>query len=491
MAIADECDAVVVGSGPNGLAAAVILSRAGLRVTVLEAQATIGGGSRTLDLGMVPGMRHDVCAAVHPLAVGSPFFAEFDLPARGVKLLQPGAAYAQPLEGRPAAVAYRSLDRTARELESDGAAWRSFFAPLVENHDAVVAAALGDKRSIPRDVLSLAGIRFGLRVAEQGGPAWNRRFSGEAAPALLAGVAAHTITPMPSLASAGTALLLGTLAHSAGWPIPEGGSQAIVDALIADLTRHGGTLVTDCPITSADQLPKANAYLFDTTPAAIGRIYGRQLPTRYRRLARHFRFGNAASKVEFVLSGPVPWADPRVSAAGTVHVGGAREEMALAEHTIAEGHHAKRPMTLLCQPATIDQTRVGPGGELPLWTYAHVPSGSTVDVTDAITAQIERFAPGFRDVIVTSKCTTAAEMSRYNENYVGGDIAAGAVSMYRMVARPALSMNPYRVPIPGVYLCSASTPPGPGVHGMCGYFAAKRVLRERFGIRQLPKLAPA
>lgn len=490
MAIADECDAVVVGSGPNGLAAAVILSRAGLHVRVLEAQPTIGGGARTLELGLAPGMRHDVCSAVHPLAVGSPFFANFDLPSRGVKLAQPGVAYAHPLDGHPAAVAYRSLDRTVEELEGDGRAWKRLLEPLVKAPDAVVAAALGDKRSVPCKALQPASVQFGLRVAEQGSRAWNVRFSGVAAPALITGVAAHSITQLPSLAAAGTAMLLGSLAHNVGWPIPEGGSQSIVDAMTTDLKNHGGEIVTNCPITSASQLPKAAAYLFDTAPDAIGRIFGDRLPWRYRRLARSFRFGNAASKVDFVLSGPVPWADPRVGGAGTVHVGGTRADMAYAEREVAKGRHAERPMTLLSQPAVADSTRLSRSGVRPLWTYAHVPAGSTVDTTEAITAHIERFAPGFRDVIISSHCTPAAELPRHNANYIGGDIAAGAVDMYRMVARPSLQWNPYKVPVPGVYICSASTPPGPGVHGMCGYFAAKRVLRERFGIRTMPRLAP-
>jgi phytoene dehydrogenase-like protein len=483
-----EVDAVVVGSGPGGLAAAVTLARAGLSVVVVEAQDTIGGGSRTLDLGLADGVVHDLCSAVHPMAAASPFLRAFDLEARGVELLAPEVAYAQPLDGGRAAVAYRSIERTADALGQDGDAWRRLLGPLSSHPEGLVDIALGDRRSIPRDLVT--AVRYGLRVLEQRSVVWDSRFRTEEAAALLTGVAAHAITPMPSLASAGAALMLAGLAHGPGWPIPRGGSQAIADALAADLRAHGGSIVTGTEVRDLDELPQARTYLFDTTPRTLVRVLGRRLPMRTARSFARFPYGNAAAKVDFVLSGPVPWTRPEVALAGAVHVGGSRAQMAAAEAAVAAGRHAAHPMVLLSDPTTVDATRFGARGLRPLWTYAHVPNGSTLDVTEAVTAQIERFAPGFRDVVVAARCIPAAQMSEHNANYPGGDIAAGAVSVYRMFARPRLARDPFSGGLPGVYLCSASAPPGPGVHGLGGWYAATRALRSRFGITELPSLAP-
>ncbi|MDM7854854.1 phytoene desaturase family protein [Cellulomonas alba] len=489
----DRPEVVVVGAGPNGLAAAVTCARAGLRVQVLEAQPTLGGGARTLDLGLAPGIVHDLCSAVHPMAWASPFFQAFDLGARGVELLTPEVSFAQPLPGGRAGIAYRDLGRTVDALGPDGAAWAALVGRLSEHADAVTAVALGDKRSIP-DGLGLAGLptalRFGLEVLEQGSRAWDRRFTGDVAPALLTGVAAHAIAPLPTTAAAGTALLLASLAHAgAGWPIPRGGSQALTDALLADLRAHGGTVVVDRPVRSYGDLPGAHCYLFDTTPGTVLRVLGDRLPARTRRAFERFRHGNAAAKVDFVLSGPVPWAAPDVALAGTVHVGGTRPEMAAAEAAVAAGRHAERPMMLVSDPSVVDPGRRS-GGLRPLWSYAHVPAGSDVDVTEAVTAHIERYAPGFRDVVVASRCIPASQMSHHNENYVGGDISAGAVTLKQMLVRPTLGLDPYATGRDGVYLCSASTPPGPGVHGMAGWLAARRALREVFSIAAAPSLAP-
>jgi phytoene dehydrogenase-like protein len=469
----------------------VTLARAGLEVVVLEAETTVGGGARTVDLGLAEGVVHDICSAVHPMAWASPFMAGFGLAER-VELLTPEVSYAQPLDGGRAGVAYRDLERTVEGLGPDGPAWRRLFGRLAEHPEDVVAAALGDKRSLPPGVsrsTPVSAAAFGLAVLEQGTRAGGLRFRSDEAAALLTGVAAHTITRLPSLAGAGTAILLGALAHAgSGWPIPRGGSAAITDALVSDLLACGGEIVTGHRVRTADDLPPARAHVFDTTPRTLLRVLGGDVPARARRALDAFGYGNAAAKVDFVLDGPVPWANPDVALAGTVHVGGSRREMTAAEGEVARGRHADRPVVLVSDPSVVDTGRRV--GELrPLWAYTHVPSGSTRDMTEVVTAQIERFAPGFRDVVVASAAVPAAGMSEHNENYVGGDIAAGSASIYRMFARPTPWLDPYATGVPDTYLCSASTTPGPGVHGLGGWYAARRVLRQTFGIRDLPDLS--
>ena len=484
---ASDVDVVVVGSGPNGLAAAVTLARAGLSVRVLEAQDQLGGGARTVDLDL--GVTHDLCSAVHPMALASPFFRRFDLRGRGVDLLVPDVSYAQPLDDGSAGIAYLSLERTVASLGADGAAWRRLFEPLVEHADAVVTFVMGDHRHLPADLR--AAVRFGLRTLEQGlGVSWGRRFDGPQAPSLLTGVAAHAITRLPSLPGAGTALLLGTLAHATGWSIPRGGTQSITDALVGDLMAHGGTVETGREVRSFGELGRAGAYVFDTTPRTVARVLGDRLPPRTVRGLERYRHGNAAAKVDFVLSGPVPWRNPEVGRAGTVHVGGSREQVAEAERAVAERRHAEHPTVLVSDPAVVDASRESADGRRPLWTYAHVPAGSSVDMTEAVTAEIERFAPGFRDVVVATHSIPASRMSEHNANYVGGDISTGAVTLRRALVGPLLRADPFSLGGPGVYLCSAAVPPGPGVHGMGGWHAARRVLAERFGITAPPDLAP-
>jgi len=484
MTDATDVDAVVVGAGPNGLAAAVTLARAGLRVHLFERNSTIGGGARTSELTL-PGFLHDVCSAVHPMALASRFFREFQL-ARRVELRLPPASYGHPLDGGRAGIAYQDLDRTIEGLGVDGRAYGRLMRPLVAHADEVAEFTGGNLLRVPGHPLTAA--RFGLRALEQGSAAWNLRFSEDAAPAMLTGVAAHTILRLPNLAPAGAGLALGVYAHARGWPIPVGGSQAIVDALAADLVAHGGTITTDAEITDLAELPRARATLLDVTPKALLAMGGSRVPARYARSLRRFRYGNGVAKVDFALSGPVPWANEELRGAGTVHVGGTRAEIAAAENTVAAGRHALSPYVLTSQPTIVDDSRA-PAGQHVLWTYTHVPRGSTLDQREAVTRQIERFAPGFRELIVDASSRTAIDVERYDPNYVLGDIAAGEPSIPQLLARPVLSTDPWRTPVDGVYLASSSTPPGPGVTGLNGWYAALSALRHEFGIRAHPNLS--
>jgi phytoene dehydrogenase-like protein len=475
-------DVTVVGSGPNGLSAAVICARAGLSVRVIEAQPTAGGGARTMDDPEYPGVKHDICSAVHPLALASPFFAQFDLRARGVSLAVPEIAYGNPLPGRSAAIGYHDIERTCAELD-DGRSWRRLLGPLSADCDNVVGLLLGDKRSLPPSIP--AALKVGPRLLAQGTPLW-RTLVGEDARALFSGVAAHTISQMPSLVSSGAGLMLAVLGHAVGWPIPVGGSQAIPDALIADLLAHGGQLILGEEVSR----PPEGVVLYDTAPTALLRIYGDALPSRYAKALRRYRFGPGVAKVDYVLSGDIPWRDPRLALAPTLHLGGTRAQMALAEATIAKGRHAEWPMVLAASPHVADQGRIDAEGRRPLWTYAHVPAGSTVDMADAVTEVFERFAPGFRDLVVAVRSTPAARLADHNANLVGGDIGVGGNNMFSALTGPTLRLNPWSTPIPKAYLCSSAAPPGGGVHGMAGYYAARTMLRREFGIRELPNLSP-
>lgn len=469
-------DVAVVGAGPNGLAAAAVMARAGLSVEVFEAAATIGGGTRTSEL-MQPGHFHDVCSAVHPMAVASPFFKAFEL-SRRINLLTPELSYGSPLDGGRAALAFRSLDRTAEGLGRDGEAYRRLMAPLVQRIDDVMDFTQNQLLRIPRNPLA-AGI-FGLRTVEQGLPVWNARFKEEYAPALLTGVAAHAVSHLPSLAASGAGLMLGALGHAGGWPIPAGGSASIAAALAQDIVSHGGVIHTDAPINRLKDLPAARSTLLDVAPKGFLDMAGDALAGRYRRALESFRYGDGSCKVDFILSGPVPWAARELADAGTVHLGGTRAEVARAENEVSAGKHPERPYVLVAQQTRFDSSRA-PSGRHTLWTYCHVPAGSTRDMTETITAQLERFAPGFRDVVLESKAITAAGLGTYNRNYVGGDFSAGTMDMLNLVRRPVVSPVPWRTPLRGVYLCSSSTPPGPGVTGMPGFHAARYALKDVFG----------
>lgn len=481
----DAVDAIVVGAGPNGLAAAVTMARAGLSVRVYEAGPIPGGGARTEELTL-PGYHHDVCSAVHPMALASPFFREFGLEHR-IDLRVPDVSYGHPLDGGRAGLAWRDLDRTADELGRDGRAYARLLRPLAANADAIMDTIGSTLVRVPRH--PLVALRFGSAVLEQGTHAWNARFRDDVAPAMLTGVAAHAIRPMPSLATAGAGLVLTAHAHARGWPIPVGGSGAIVGAMVDDLRAHGGEVVTDAAIDDLAALPAARAVVLDVTPRALDRIAGGRLPDRYRRALRRFRYGNAAAKVDFALSGPVPWANPALAEAGTVHVGGTRAEIAAGEREIARGRHPESPYVLVSQPSIVDATRA-PGGNHTLWTYTHVPAGSSVDPTEAVVRQVERFAPGFRDVVLASAARSAVDLEAGNANYIGGDIASGAPTLLQLVRRPVVSPDPWRTPLRGVYLASSSTPPGPGVHGLAGWHAAQSALRHEFGMAEAPSLAP-
>lgn len=479
-------DAIVVGAGPNGLAAAVTLARAGLSVRVYEAAPDPGGGARTEELTL-PGYRHDVCSAVHPMALASPFFRDFGLERR-IDLRLPPVSYGHPLDGGRAGLAWRDLDRTADELGRDGRAYARLLRGLAANAAALMDTIGSSLVRVPRH--PFVAVRFGLAVLEQGSAAWNARFREDVAPAMLTGVAAHAIRPMPSLATAGAGLVLTAHAHARGWPIPVGGSSAIIGAMVDDLRAHGGEVVTDAAIDDLAALPPARAVLLDVTPRALDRIAGARLPDRYRRALRRFRYGNAAAKVDFALSGPVPWANGALAEAGTVHVGGSRAEIAAGEREVARGRHPESPYVLVSQPSIVDPTRA-PAGHQTLWTYTHVPAGSTLDPTEAVVRQIERFAPGFRDIVLASSARSAVDLEADNPNYIGGDIASGAPTLRQLVRRPVVSPDPWRTPLSGVYLASSSTPPGPGVHGLAGWHAARSALRHEFGVTEAPDLAPA
>jgi phytoene dehydrogenase-like protein len=470
---ARQADAIVVGAGPNGLAAAVTLARAGLAVHVIEGGATPGGGCRTEELTL-PGFRHDVCSAVHPLAGVSPFFAGTGLAARGVTLLAPKVAFAHPLDGGRAGAVSGSVTQTAAALGRDQGTYRRLLEPLVRDAPLTLPALLAPLRSVPRHPAAVA--RFGLAGLR---PAtWlARRFEEPETAALLAGTAAHTMLPLTAPLTSAFGLLFLMTAHAVGWPVVAGGSAAIIDALAAELTSLGGRVETGRWVTTLDSLPPARAVLLDVTPRQLVALAGDRLPAGRRRALERFRYGPGACKVDWALSGPVPWQAPACAHAGTVHVGGTFEQVARSEAEVAAGRHPERPFCLVTQPGVVDPSRA-PDGQHTLWGYCHVPPGSTVDMTSRIEAQIERFAPGFRDLILARSVRTAAQLEQHNPNCVGGDIGGGAETVRQLIGRPTLRWNPYRTGLPGVYLCSASTPPGGGVHGMCGEWAARAALAD-------------
>ncbi len=472
-------NAVVVGAGPNGLVAAITLARAGWRVTVLEAASTPGGGTRSAELTL-PGVVHDICSAIHPLALGSPVFRELaasdrTLADHGLEWVHSEIALAHPLDDGRAALLHRSLDETASGLGADGSAYRRLFGPHVKAGFDLTDGLLSPFAMPPKHPLALArygstGIRSARSVARS-------RFDEDEAQALFGGLAGHSILSLRAPATAGYGLMLGVLAHVVGWPLARGGSQRIADALVALLASYGGTVECDHRVTSLAELPPADAVLLDVTPRQFLAIAGDSVPGRYRKRLTRFRHGPGVFKIDWALDGPIPWANPDCGRAATVHVGGTLDEIVFAEGEVQNGRHPERPYVLLAQQSLFDHDRA-PAGTETVWAYCHVPNGSTVDMTDRIESQIERFAPGFRDRIVARHTMNTEAMHDHNANYIGGDINGGIADVRQFVARPTLGLHPWQTPLKGVYLCSSSTPPGGGVHGMCGWHAAQEVLRD-------------
>jgi phytoene dehydrogenase-like protein len=466
-------DAVVVGAGPNGLAAAITLARAGRSVRVYEAASIPGGGLRTEELTL-PGFRHDVCATVVPLVVASPFFRTMDLPGRGVRFAFPEASFGQPLDGGRAAIAERSIDATADGLGADGPAWRRLLGPLVARADELDAELLGPVVHLPRHPLTLA--RFGVPALRSAIGLARSRFEAEAAQALFAGVAAHSMLDLRRPLSAAFGLVLAMHAHASGWPMIVGGSSVVANALVAELTELGGELVTDHRVASLRELPAVRATLLDVTPRQALAIAGARLPPRTRRRATAYRYGPGVFKIDWALDGPVPWAADGLKRTATVHLGGTADEVVAAEAEVAAGRVPERPFVLFVQYTPWDTSRA-PEGRSTAWAYCHVPNGCDVDMTQRIEAQVERFAPGFRDRILARHTFGPAAMEAHDPNHVGGDINAGIADIRQLVFRPWPSRDPYRL-AEGLYLSSASTPPSGGVHGMCGLHAARSALRH-------------
>jgi phytoene dehydrogenase-like protein len=466
-------DAVVVGSGPNGLSAAIVLAGAGRRVTVLEGAETVGGGCRSEELTL-PGFVHDPCSTVHALALASPFLSSLPLADHGLELVHPNAPLAHPLDDGSAVLLERSVEETADGLGPDADSYRRLFEPLVRTAPELMREILGPLRP-PRHPLAVA--RFAPAALRSAAGLARSRFEGERARALLAGCSAHSMLSLRSPASAAFGVVLMLSAHRVGWPVARGGSQRLADALASYLRSLGGEIETERWVESLDRLPRTAATLLDVTPHQLLRLAGSRLPAGYARRLAGYRYGPGVFKLDWALHAPIPWTAGAVARAGTVHVGGRLHEIAASEQAAVSGDHSVRPFVLLVQPSLFDDTRA-PEGKHTAWGYCHVPHGSTRDMTEAIEAQVERFAPGFKDVIAARSALNSTDIERRNPNYVGGDINGGVQDLRQLFTRPVPRPVPYSTPVDGLYICSSSTPPGGGVHGMCGYFAARSALRN-------------
>lgn len=473
-----KLDAVVVGAGPNGLSAAVTLARAGLRVQVLEAHAQVGGGLSSAELTL-PGFVHDVGSAIHPLAVASPAFRQWPLHAFGLEWVQPPAPVVHSLSPTRSVTLERDLDATAAGLGRDGAAWKKLFRPLLHDWEGLLHDILRPLLRVPSRPVTLA--RFGLRGLPSAQMVGDTLFRTPEARALWAGLAAHTGLPLGTPGTSAATLVLGLLGHAVGWPFPRGGAGALAAALQAYLEFLGGEVITGVQVNTAADLPEAKVVLVDSSPAVLLGILGQRAPAAYRAALTRYRYGSGIQKVDYALSGPVPWLDGRVGRSATVHVGGSAAEVAHSEATL----NAERPYVLAAQHTLFDSSRA-PAGQHTFWAYAHVPGGSAQDITPRLEGQLERFAPGFRDLILARHVTTAPMLQAFSPVFVGGDVGGGRSDLWGLLARPALSVTPYRTPVQGVYLCSSSAPPGGGIHGMAGQHAALTALTDHFKVQERP-----
>lgn len=472
-----DFDAIIVGSGPNGLAAAITLQKAGLSVLVVEGKDSIGGGMRTLELTL-PGFKHDVCSAIHPMAVGSPFFANIPLHEHGLEFIHAPLAAAHPLDNGETAILSKSIKETATSLGIDHDAYLSLIEPLVESWPKIAADVMSPLH-FPKHPLLMA--QFGLNAMKSASWVANR-FVTEKAKGLWAGMAAHSIQPLTNYSTAAIGMVLSAVGHVHGWPIPKGGSQSIADALASYFVSLGGKIETGFMIQSLNQLPSSNAVLFDVTPKQLLRIAGDRFSPIYKWQLERYRYGMGVFKIDWALSDPIPFTSPECRMAGTVHLGNTFSEIAAGEQLSSSGGHPEKPFVLLAQQSLFDSTRA-PEGKQTAWAYCHVPNGSTVDMTKAIENQVERFAPGFKDLIIARNVMNSMQMEAYNPNYIGGDINGGIIDIGQLFTRPALRSSPYRTSAKGIYICSSSTPPGGGVHGMCGFHAAATALNDVFKIK--------
>lgn len=467
-----EFDAIIVGSGPNGLSAAIRLAQEGLSVALYEAKESLGGGMRSAELTL-PGFMHDICSAIHPLGVASPFFKTLPLEKYGLEWIQPQIPLAHPFDDGTAALLNRSIEATSATVGDDAEGYRDLMEPIVANWDKIASDLLGPL-NFPQHPLEM--LQFGILAFRSASGLAESYFQGERARSLFAGLAAHSNQKLDTPVTAAFGLILGALGHVAGWPLAKGGSQKIADALAAFFSSLGGKIFTGIPVESLEQLPSAKVFLFDVTPKQLLKIAGNQLPARYRDRLVRYRYGPGVFKIDWALSAPIPWKAPECLQAGTVHLGGTLQEIVLSEQEVWQGKYSEKPFVLLAQQSVFDSTRAPPGKHTG-WAYCHVPNGSTVDMTEQIEAQVERFAPGFRDCIL-ARCTRSAKnFELYNANYIGGDINGGVQDLFQLFTRPIARWVPYSTPIPGLYFCSSSTPPGGGVHGMCGYHAANAALK--------------